>query len=51
MRSLDIINCLPNDVYLSIRLLEYVAREANMAVGTFLLWSSNAHIKKGGLRG
>jgi len=51
MRSLDIINCLPNDVYLSIRLLEYVAREVDIKIGIFLLWSSNAHIKKGGLRG
>ena len=51
MRSLDIINCLPNDVYLSIRLLEYVAREVGIKIGTFLLWGSNAHIKKGGLEG
>lgn len=46
MRSCDIMTHYKNDIYLAIKLLHYVAREAGMEVGDFYMNIGNLHIFK-----
>lgn len=44
MRSCDMATHMQNDIYLAIRLLEYIAAEANVKVGTFTHYIASLHV-------